>query len=419
MTKYEPHELANLFPMMNAEEMTALITDMRENGFDASSPIITYKGKILDGRNRYAAAQVAKVEPIFFEYEGSDLLSFVLSKNLHRRHLNETQRAGVASKLANMERGATDGNKYASKNYSANLQNSLGRRKAYRDEEDANAWETKVSIEEAAELLNVSPRTVATFRAVEKSAPELVEKMQSGEMTASKAAKTIKTGQAHETYTEQTNAKQGIKPQVEIADASEWLFQRKQCDLLLTDPPYSTDVDNISEFAAWVRIGLDAVKPTGRAYIFIGAYPKEVKAYLSQETPEHIKLEQILVWTYKNTLGNNPKDRYKLNYQFCLYYKGIDAPELNCPITNEQWAVIEMNAPDGRLGDRYHAWQKPLELGEMIVRHATKEGDTVYDPFTCTGTFLLAAGGLGRISYGCDISEENLTIAIERGCRHA
>ena len=136
---------------------------------------------------------------------------------------------------------------------------------------------------------------------------------------------------------------------------------------------------------------MNKVKSTGFAYIFIGAYPEEVKAYLSAETPKHIELCQQLIWTYKNTLGNNPKDRYKQNYQICLFYRGVDAPLLNCPLTNEQWAVQEINAPDGRQGDRYHAWQKPIEIAERFIRHSTTQGQTVFDPFCCTGTFLLAA----------------------------
>ena len=192
---------------------------------------------------------------------------------------------------------------------------------------------------------------------------------------------------------------------------------KEKCDLLLTDPPYSTDVKDINAFVdSWLYKALDGVKDTGFAYIFIGAYPKEIQAYLNARTPSHMKLEQILVWTYKNTLGQNPKDRYKLNYQNCLFYRGVNAPDLNCPLTAEQWAVQEINAPDGRQGDRYHAWQKPIEIAERFIRHSTKVGDTVYDPFACTGTFLLASAKLGRKAYGCEIDPDNAEIAISRGC---
>lgn len=193
---------------------------------------------------------------------------------------------------------------------------------------------------------------------------------------------------------------------------------KNKCDLLLTDPPYSTDVDDIDAFVdSWLYKALEGVKDTGFAYIFIGAYPDEMRAYLAAKTPPHIKLEQVLVWTYKNTLGQNPKDRYKQNWQACLFYRGINAPALDCPLTNEQWAVQEINAPDGRQGDRYHAWQKPMEIAERFIRHSTKPGAVVFDPFACTGTFLLAAAKLGRKGIGFEINPDNAKIAFERGCK--
>ena len=193
--------------------------------------------------------------------------------------------------------------------------------------------------------------------------------------------------------------------------------QPKSYDLLLTDPPYSTDVPDIQAFVdGWLYNALDNVKPTGSAYIFVGAYQAETIAYLTAKIPDHMQFVQRLVWTYKNTLGQNPKDRYKLNYQDILFYRGVDAPPLDCPLTSEQWAVQEVNAPDGRQGDRYHAWQKPMELAERFIRHSTRPGMSIFDPFACTGTFLLAAAKLGRIATGFEISEKNAAIAFERGC---
>ena len=205
-------------------------------------------------------------------------------------------------------------------------------------------------------------------------------------------------------------------PTVIIGDSTKFKPTEKY-DLLLTDPPYSTDVDDIEKFVdSWLYNALDNVKDTGFAYIFIGAYPDELRAYLNAKIPQHMKLSQQLIWTYKNTLGNNPKDRYKQNYQSCLFYRGTNAPDLDCPLTAEQWAVQEINAPDGRQGDRYHAWQKPIEIAERFIRHSTKQGDTIFDPFACTGTFLLAAAKLGRKAYGFEINTDNAKIAFERGC---
>tara|TARA_R110000868_G_scaffold1684_1_gene13560 strand:- start:1717 stop:2871 length:1155 start_codon:yes stop_codon:yes gene_type:complete len=100
---YEYHELANLFPLMDEGQYSDLVADIKENGLIES--IILHEGKILDGRNRYNACNDAGVEPNFVEYEGEDALSYVISLNLNRRHLNESQRAMIGAKLANIQHG--------------------------------------------------------------------------------------------------------------------------------------------------------------------------------------------------------------------------------------------------------------------------------------------------------------------------
>jgi hypothetical protein len=61
---------------------------------------------ILDGRNRYNACKMAGVEPHFEDFgDVADPLAAVVSLNLQRRHLDPSQRALIAAKLATMRRG--------------------------------------------------------------------------------------------------------------------------------------------------------------------------------------------------------------------------------------------------------------------------------------------------------------------------
>lgn len=197
-----------------------------------------------------------------------------------------------------------------------------------------------------------------------------------------------------------------------------WLPRQEQCDLLLTDPPFMTDIEgDIADFAAeWLPRALAKVKSTGRAYVFVGAYPEELRAYLSIEDLHGMELANILVWTYRNTLGPTPKYDYKLNWQAILYFRGPDVEPLGCPIMLEQFTVHDINAPDARTGTRYHKWEKPIQLAERLVMHSTKIGDLVLDPYAGTGTFLLAARKLDRTANGCDTDEKMIEIAVSRGC---
>ena len=98
----EFHEIANIFPMMTGEDYRALHEDIKDNGLIHS--IILYENKILDGRNRYAACLEVAIEPEYTNYTGDDPLGYVISSNLKRRHLNESQRGMIAARLANMEK---------------------------------------------------------------------------------------------------------------------------------------------------------------------------------------------------------------------------------------------------------------------------------------------------------------------------
>lgn len=204
------------------------------------------------------------------------------------------------------------------------------------------------------------------------------------------------------------------------ADAIEFLagIGPGTVDLLLTDPPYMTDVPDIEAFARqWVPAALATLKPSSRAYICTGAYPRELMAYLAafRENEAPVALQQVLVWSYENTLGPAPSHDYKLNWQAIFYLRGRDAPPLTCPMMVEQFTVQDLAAPDGRHGNRLHTWQKPDALGERFVRHATNAGAVVLDPFAGTGTFVAAARRLGRRGIGCERDPQMLRLCAERG----
>ena len=98
MNEYSFHEYANLFPLLRDEELTALSKDIEVNG--QLEPIIVEGKIILDGRNRYLACRKAGIEPTFIEWHSKgEILPFIVSKNLHRRHLRTNQKALIAVQI--------------------------------------------------------------------------------------------------------------------------------------------------------------------------------------------------------------------------------------------------------------------------------------------------------------------------------
>lgn len=93
--KYELHPLCTLFPRIEGAEFDALVADVKANGL--RQPIVLHDGMILDGGNRYRACVEAGVKPSFVKFDGDNLVSFVLSANLHRRHLSTGQQAAIVA----------------------------------------------------------------------------------------------------------------------------------------------------------------------------------------------------------------------------------------------------------------------------------------------------------------------------------
>jgi ParB family chromosome partitioning protein len=91
------HELAGLFPAMSEAEFSALKSDIEVNG--QREPIWVLAGKVIDGKHRLRACRELGIEPAQREYLGNDPIAFVVSMNLHRRHLEHGQRAMLGDRI--------------------------------------------------------------------------------------------------------------------------------------------------------------------------------------------------------------------------------------------------------------------------------------------------------------------------------
>jgi hypothetical protein len=201
------HPLANIFPLIEGQEFDDLVADVGQNGLRDKITVVVTRTKdgagqetrelsIVDGRNRYRACVQAglfkakstygahfeaKAKSTYGAHEANrlkepyskyfavlpdnvEIVAYVVSKNLLRRHLDESQRSVVAAKLANMRQGErTD------REPSANLR--------------------KVSQVDAARMLSVSERTVTdAAKVLKKATPEIVQAVEIGKLKVSQAA---------------------------------------------------------------------------------------------------------------------------------------------------------------------------------------------------------------------------------------
>jgi site-specific DNA-adenine methylase len=253
---------------------------------------------------------------------------------------------------------------------------------------------------------------------ISDTASEAVEDLSKNNTSPQTASKRVEKESAKEEVKKQQQEPDEQTAVVRHVDVQQLLAETDSGDLLLTDPPYTTDVDDIRTFvSSWLPAAMRTLDDTGCAFIFVGAYTDELQTYLSQLDELGLRERtQVLVWTYRNTLGQTPSDQYKRNWQAILFIQSDPTTDIDAPLTSEKWAVQDINAPDGRHDGRHHKWQKPREAIDRFIRHTTEEGDTVIDPFVGTGTTALVAAELGRQVIAGDNSSKMLDIAVDRGC---
>lgn len=180
MEPRKAHPVAAIFPEMSGASFAELVADIKQNGL--REPVLLHPdGSIIDGRNRYRACLEAGVKPTFRTWDGQGcLVALVLSLNLHRRHLDESQRAMVGARARAIFEEDARQRQLAAQN------NDRGRAVSANLREQAAVGK---SAEKAAAVVNVSTRAVETATKVIKSgAPELVEAVDHGEVSVSAAA---------------------------------------------------------------------------------------------------------------------------------------------------------------------------------------------------------------------------------------
>jgi hypothetical protein len=107
MNDIKIHPAADLFPVMSAAELVDLGQDIKANGLRHRLVVIDEHGErwLLDGRNRYTAMRrYCPIADLTAAIENAEVVTsephqYVISANIHRRHLTAEQRKELAGKL--------------------------------------------------------------------------------------------------------------------------------------------------------------------------------------------------------------------------------------------------------------------------------------------------------------------------------
>jgi len=180
------HPIASVFPPMSEGEFQAHKEDIKLHG--QIEPIWLYQNRIIDGRHRYRACVELNIEPKFSEYKGSSPISFVVSLNLKRRHLDASQQAVIVLKtLPEIEREAKErqraggGNKKNATVKAKSVIPMLGQ-----------AIDKGAAVKLAAKRHHISHGYLSYAKEIQEKAPELLEQIEAGTISIPKAVQEIR-----------------------------------------------------------------------------------------------------------------------------------------------------------------------------------------------------------------------------------
>ncbi len=376
------HPAANLFPMMSDEDIDALAKSIREQGL--RQPIIlTEDGQLLDGRNRVAACSRAGVPPRHEVYRGNDPVAYVMALNMDRRHLTTGQKAMLALKIEPMYEAEAAKRMRAGVRMNPEADLPQGSQRAAQSRDKAGA------------AVKVSGRAVAQAKRVAESAPDLAQRVESGEMALDRAEREVKSREAKERERRrQDEASQlaisGTHFEIRRGEFQSVLadLEPNSVDLIVTDPPYGdryTDLyGDLAKFAA------EKLKPGGSciAYVGQGNLPGVMQSMAS-----HLRYWWTLALIHKHGGQQLPGKWVMVEWK---------------PLV---WFVKETRAGREYVADRMagskprkelHEWAQGVDEVAYLIEKTTEAGALVVDPFAGSGSFGHAAKSLGRNFIGAE-----------------
>ena len=395
--EYEFHEVANIFPLLTGEDYTALRDDIAANGLH--EPIWLHPdGRIIDGRNRYIACLDAGIEPRFRTWRGDgSLVSFVVSLNLHRRHLTASQRAALAVDVLPMLEAENPPGRPPTEKVST-IGHNNGR-----------------NTEAAGSMFGVGKSYVSDAKKLSQEAPDLLDQVRVGDITLPQAKREMKTREREhrlKEYTEQSKNK-NISDTIKFynGDMLDITPGLEPFDLVIADPPYNVtswewDKQGTREqFIETVRLWLVAIKqvlePEYNLFWFCSpSYAADIEILMRTLG---LDIKSRIVWHRRNmSMGSDSKNKFIDSWEMILH-AGNKELNFSDKWSDERFDVQTHAVPQTNFKDeKIHPTQKPIKLIEWLVSHGSFPGERVLDPFAGSGTTGEACLNIGR---DCELIE--------------
>lgn len=451
------HQAACIFPMLPDSELQELANDIRKHGL--RDPVVLFQGLVLDGRNRWAACEIAGVKPKTRDFTGSpqDALAFVWSSNVHRRHLNSSQ-AAIA--LAKREILDTQYRKVveAAREMAAKRED-VGKPKPQLAAPSVQRIEptkdnSKLIDHKLAESAGTNRTYINQSRKIVEQAPQLAAKIERGEMTIPQASTEMRREEKRKelsTKTEEVKKAFSAAPlwtliNQDVMDGLQSVIDHHgPARLIFTDPPYNIgieygdhhndkmDSDRFVEWCLeWMQRCCQCLTDDGSLWVMIN--DEYAADFVMNMRDCGLTMRSWIKWY--ETFGVNCSNNFNRTSRHILYFVmdednfvfnetealrpsdrqtkyGDSRAQSSGKIMDDVWQIPRVTGTSKeRIPD--FPTQLPLELVTRIVRIASEPGDLVIDPFNGSGTTGEAAVRGNRKYIGIDASEKFINLAEKR-----
>jgi len=222
------------------------------------------------------------------------------------------------------------------------------------------------------------------------------------------------------------------------ADDVQKLMAGKRASLMATDPPYLVGYQGGSHPASEANGGAETKDKNWDAYIdhehSVEFYVEFLRCALDHALTDDAAIYQWfgimrteVIWQSWREVGLLPhqvliwlKSRSVLtyshfmwNYEPMMYgWRQGSMPKVKPPADAKAVWEIGSAIEDGASG--IHPTQKPVETIRRPISYHTKPGGLIYEPFSGSGTALIAAEEMGRTCYAMEQAPQFVDVAVVR-----
>ncbi|MDO8671264.1 MAG: DNA modification methylase [Dehalococcoidia bacterium] len=427
MIRIDP-EFRSLIPPLTAEEYTALETSLNNEG--CRDALVTWKGILLDGHNRYEICERRGIAYRACEIELAERLDAKLWIRLNqaaRRNLSDDQRAMNAVGIMELEsekamrERAKAGRAVGGTASPEQLRERLEATAVSKREPKTPKERTRKATAKAA---GVSERKVRAAKKLKGKNPALAEQVALGTLTQKHADR-------EQRRLDQIAREAAIVAQQPETPDTLWALTGDEavikCDALITDPPYGilTEIWEPKDLGAFTRGWASRWATSGADTVLIfwsQRYLFEGREWFDEALTGY-KFQQLLVWHYANNMKPQNRMGFRITWDPIFLYRrmassrqiepgaskwGAGLNDFDCHVA----AVPQTNFSDAEC--KVHPAQKPVSVMRWLINATTNPGELVADPFAGSGTTGIAASQLGRRFHGIETDTSMLAVAEKR-----